>query len=197
MIHRPEERTSSTRTRSSTSSRDFGTPRRPWLRRRADRNLPSITGPKVWSLSRRLSGGGARRLCMEAVCGQPRRQPPPCSGLWSNRYRTGAIAPCRRTSTAGPCAPRPQGAASTTSSEATSKVMAPVRGSRPPGKHRAMSCYAERLAVAAKSVSSTNTFMRTWAYQGRPWSTIVFSSVISATAQRGPSLPMPLPFRPP
>ena len=34
-------------------------------------------------------------------------------------------------------------------------------------------------------------------YQGRPWSTIVLDSVISATAARGPSLPMPLPLRPP
>src|SRR2546423_508375 len=36
-----------------------------------------------------------------------------------------------------------------------------------------------------------------FSYQGRPGSTTVFSSVISATARRGPSLPMPLPFRPP
>ena len=34
-------------------------------------------------------------------------------------------------------------------------------------------------------------------YQGRPCSTTVFSSVISATARRGPSLPYPLLLRPP
>ena len=34
-------------------------------------------------------------------------------------------------------------------------------------------------------------------YQGRPCSTTVFSSVISATARRGPSFPYPLPLRPP
>jgi len=34
-------------------------------------------------------------------------------------------------------------------------------------------------------------------YQGRPCRTTVFSSVISATARRGPSLPYPLPFSPP
>ena len=34
-------------------------------------------------------------------------------------------------------------------------------------------------------------------YQGRPCRMTVFTSVISATAERGPSLPMPLPFRPP
>jgi hypothetical protein len=33
--------------------------------------------------------------------------------------------------------------------------------------------------------------------QVAPCSTTVFSSVISSTAQRGPSLPMPLPFSPP
>jgi hypothetical protein len=37
----------------------------------------------------------------------------------------------------------------------------------------------------------------TGCYQGRPCNTTVFSSVISATAVRGPSLPMPLPFNPP
>ena len=34
-------------------------------------------------------------------------------------------------------------------------------------------------------------------YQGRPCRMIVLASVISATADRGPSLPMPLPFSPP
>ena len=34
-------------------------------------------------------------------------------------------------------------------------------------------------------------------YQGRPCRMTVLTSVISATAERGPSLPMPLPFSPP
>ena len=34
-------------------------------------------------------------------------------------------------------------------------------------------------------------------YQGRPCRMTVFTSVISATAERRPSLPMPLPFSPP
>ena len=34
-------------------------------------------------------------------------------------------------------------------------------------------------------------------HHGRPCRTTVFSSVISATARRGPSLPIPLPLRPP
>jgi hypothetical protein len=44
---------------------------------------------------------------------------------------------------------------------------------------------------------ATVSFMSGSPYQGRPCSTMVFSSVISATARRGPSLPMPLPFSPP
>ena len=34
-------------------------------------------------------------------------------------------------------------------------------------------------------------------HQGRPCRITVLTSVISATAERGPSLPMPLPFSPP
>ena len=53
------------------------------------------------------------------------------------------------------------------------------------------------LGQALDQLSDAMPFIQGRSYQGRPCRTTVLVSVISATAERGPSLPMPLAFRPP